>query len=168
MQQHFLLPGIVSPEKQLLCRENGERLIVSRPISSNTATALVKTNGSGAVATVGKNKFRLTGVDWKDGAAKLRLPPKAIALGKGENTVSALVLERDFTGICTLLYLKVDGFEPYLTAAVDGAAAVSIGDKIKINIDPSSITADIPEPLIDYIRDVASKTPAHVHVTPEE
>ena len=157
----------VSPEKQLLCRKNGERLIARRPVSDNTATALIKGTDR-PVATVGKNKFKLVGSEWKEGVSTVRIPPKAVRLGKGENTVSARVLDRDFTGIYTLLYLKIDGFDPYFTAAIEGAAAVCIGDKIDISIAPEKLSPHAVTPLSEYIKETAKDSPAYISVIPED
>lgn len=143
----------VSPEKQILCRKSGERLIVSRPVTDNTATARVDTGVSGAVAVVGKSKLKLSG-EWKSGAASVRIPPAHVKLGKGENTLSGIVLDRDFTGERTILYLRVDGFEPYFTAALQGAADVKIGDKIKLSVEAKDISPSTVLPLSEYIKNL--------------
>ncbi len=144
----------ISPEKQILCRKSGERLIVSRPVTDNAAEARVDAGQNGATAVVGKSKLKLVG-EWKSGVASLRIPPSAVRLGKGENTLSALVLERDFTGERTVLYLRIDGFEPYFTAALNGAADVNVGEKIKISVDSEDISSVSVVPLCEYIKNLS-------------
>ncbi len=144
----------VSPEKQILCRKSGERLMVSRPITDNTAVARVDAAQGGATAVVGKSKLKLVG-EWQSGARNIRIPPIAVKLGKGENTMSATVLEYDFTGERTILYLRIDGFEPYFTAAVSGAVDVGIGDKIKLSVAPSDISSAEVLPLTEYIKSIS-------------
>lgn len=156
-----------NPEKIDVLNKDFERVTAVRPVTNNTATALVEDKNGTVKATVGKNKFTIGGgTDIKSGSTALRIPPSAvrIAVGGDKNTVKATVLDCDFTGRRTLLYLALDGFEPYFTAAIDGAAKYEIGEKVKIAIDFSKAQTAAVQSLTEYIKEQAKAAPPYVYV----
>ena len=59
---------------------------------------------------------------------------------------------------------ELDGFDPYFTAAADGAVQCEIGDKIRIAIDFGRADTKPPKSLAEYIRECAKDAPPYVFV----
>ncbi len=156
-----------NPEKLELTNGRFERITASRPVTNNTATAMTQVKDGKVKAVIGKNKFEFaTDADVKNGSTLLRIPPNAVSVAKkgGANTAKATVLDYDFMGNKTLLYLALDGFDPYFTAAADGAVQCEIGDKIRIAIDFGRADTKPPKSLAEYIRECAKDAPPYVFV----
>lgn len=164
----------INPETvQLYNIDSGEKMIAIKPITYNTTTAMVTVKDNVAVAQIGKNKlaFATTPQIRESGSYEyFHISPKAVLLGK-ENiakqpkcVMSGYLEDADTLGEYTLLYLKVDGFEPYFTAAVKGDVSFNIGDKVKFAIDPAQITGTKTPSLKEYIAQMSEVAPVYVFV----
>lgn len=160
-----------NPEKTDVLSADFERLTAARAVTNNTATAVISVKNSEVQAVIGKNKLTLdSSKEWKNGACSLRLPPNAVGVVKkgGKNVITATLLDYDFTGKRTLMYLAADGFEPYFTAALSGAVACEAGKKIKLEIDTSRISDEKISSLSQYIREMAEVAPPYVYVESDD
>ncbi len=142
------IKSFVSPKAiQLYDIETEEKLVAFKPISSNAADATVAVKEGVASISFGKSRLVMP-TDNKireGGQYKIHIDPKAVTVGKeavskaGKMVIVGSVLDADTLGDYTLVYLKVEGFEPYFTAQIKGAPTYNIGDKVKMAISPLGV-----------------------------
>lgn len=151
---------------------DGCRVTAKHPVTDNTAVAALKIKGGTVAATVGKNRFVFENTAGLSGSVckSFRIPPSAVRkAAKGDkNTVKATVRDFDFLGDKTLLYLALDGFQPYFTAALDGFADVKAGEKITLTVDTGKLCFVPVGALSDYICKASESAPPYVFVSEDK
>ncbi|MBQ8882782.1 MAG: TOBE domain-containing protein, partial [Clostridia bacterium] len=128
--------------------ETGEKALAVLPITDNTVMAKAAVKEGVVTLSVGKNS-KISFIDgtgtYIDGTYAVRLGYKDIQISpeavkaNPKSTIQGKIEEIDVLGDTTALFVKVDGFDPYLTAVVDGVPKLNVGDKIKLVFNPENI-----------------------------
>ena len=168
-----VIKSYVSPTAiQLYDIYTDEKLIAYKPVSSNTIKATVTKKDNAATIAFGRTKLLMPTNDKirEEGEYEINIDPKAVTVGKEaiqkapKMTMVGSVIDADTLGDYTLVYLKVDGFEPYFTAAIKGAPTYNIGDKVKMALNADYINAGA-KPSVDEV--IREKSGAPVMPLPE-
>ncbi len=140
----------VNPEKLMFFDlETDEKLVAYSPITANKATAKVSKNAKGDVSmNIGQSihfVFRDEDDRFVSGTYPVYIDFKAFSVSKEvmiknpTMVISLPVGDADNIGNHTVVYGTILGFDTYLTAMFEGTPNVSIGDRLKIAVDPKGI-----------------------------
>ena len=164
----------VRPEAiQLRDVDNNEKLIAYKPVTNNTATAMI-TIKEGATATIEFGKTRLNMITNSEvrepGTAIVNIDPRSIRVGKEEvqkapkMVVVGRVKDADVLGANTIVYAEVEGIEGGFCAIVPGTVNYNVNDKVKFVVDPNGITLGAKPTVQEVIAAKAEEAPAYTFV----
>jgi hypothetical protein len=140
----------VNPEKLMFFDlATDEKLVAFSPITANKGLAKVTKNAKGDVVmnigTAIHFVFHDADDKFKTGTYPVYIDFKAFSVSKEvmiknpTMVISLPVGDADNLGNHTVVYGTFGGFDTYMTAMFDGTPPVSIGDRLKIAIDPKGI-----------------------------
>lgn len=141
-----------APKAPKKTEEAAETEAVEAPVAETPAVeapampqepVLVKT----AIIAFGKNKVVVPNEDgaFTEGEYEVQVDYKNMETGKEavqaspKLVIAGVVEDADVLGENTIVYARVDGFQPYFTGIVAGTPKLNIGDKIKFVIKPDGI-----------------------------
>ena len=136
--------------------ETGEKALAVLPITDNTVMAKATVKEGVVSLAIGKNN-KISFVDgtgtYIDGTYALRLgyenieiSPEAVKANP-RSVINGKIDDIDVLGNTTAIFVKVDGFDPYLTAIVEGTPKLNVGDKIKCVFNPENFVI-VDEPVV--------------------
>ncbi len=164
----------VNPDSiQLRDVDSNEKLVAYKPVTKNTATALITVkDGTTATVAFGKSKLNMiTNSEVREpGTAIINIDPRHIRVGKEEvqknskMVVTGRVKDADVLGANTIVYADVEGIEGGFCAIVPGTVNYNVNDKVKFAIDPLGITVGAKPSVSEVIADKAQYAPEYVFV----
>lgn len=158
---------------QLRDVDQNEKLIAYKPVTNNTATALITVkDGTTATVAFGKTKLNMiTNSEVREpGTAVINIDPRRIRVGKEEVSKSpkmvvvGRVKDADVLGANTIVYADVEGIEKGFCAIVPGTVNYNVNDKVKFVVDPIGITVGTKPSVAEVIADKAASAPEYVFV----
>ena len=158
---------------QLRDVDQNEKLIAYKPVTNNTATALITVkDGTTATVAFGKTKLNMiTNSEVREpGTAVINIDPRRIRVGKEEVSKSpkmvvvGRVKDADVLGANTIVYADVEGIEKGFCAIVPGTVNYNVNDKVKFVVDPIGITVGAKPSVAEVIADKAASAPEYVFV----
>ena len=131
--------------------ETGEKLIAFRAPSENRIKASVVSKATkegtlNVTVSFGSSKTVIPArPDMPDGYYEIAIDyngfdcSKEVVSANPKTTISGIVKDADILGENTIIYMFVEGFEPYFTCIVPGTPKLNIGDKMKVVVKPENI-----------------------------
>ena len=163
----------VRPEViQLRDVDMNEKLIAYKPVSNNSATALVTVKDNTATVAFGKSKLNMvTNSEVREpGTAVINIDPRRVRVGKEEvakapkMVVVGRVKDADVLGANTIVYAEVEGMDKGFCAIVPGTVNYNVNDKVKFVVDPIGISVGAKPSVAEVIADKARFAPEYVFV----
>lgn len=158
---------------QLRDVDQNEKLIAYKPVTTNTANALITVkDGTTATIAFGKSKLNMiTNSEVREpGTAIVNIDPRRIRVGKEEvqkapkMVVVGRVKDADVLGANTIVYAEVEGIEKGFCAIVPGTVNYNVNDKVKFVVDPLGITLGAKPSVEAVIAEKAAVAPEYVFV----
>lgn len=156
---------------QLRDLESGEKLIAFRPVTNNSASALVTVKENIATVAFGKSRIQMiTNAQVREpGSTVINIDPRCITVGKEavskspKTVVVGKVKDADVLGANTIVYAEVEGIDGFC-AIVPGTVNYNINDKVKFVVDPAGITVGVKPSVGEVIASKVAEAPAYVFV----
>lgn len=152
--------------------EGTEKLIAFKPVTKNTATALITIKENVASIAFGKSKIQMVTNNMvrEPGSVVINIDPRYISVGKEaiakspKTVIVGKIKDADVLGANTIVYAEVEGIDAGFSAIVPGTVNYNINDKVKFVINPLGITVGKLTTVEEVIAGSVKSAPAYSFV----